>query len=185
MTTSSDRHDGGDADRPDPARSLADQARDAAALAWIRTQRGREPYAGSPIGGAIRQVRREVATTRQRFGRLIGPWESQVPPELASRCRLEGIRGDALFVAVDSPSTAWQLDRRLRAGLSKVLIEACGSGVRRVRVRVGDPTSFHADGARTSPYAETPHPGPRPGSHPGPGQGSDRGGRRGPIRPRH
>ena len=126
-----------------------------AIAAWLarqqRTRHERDLGIGKVLGG----IRRDVASRRRRLGSLVEPWERLVPEAIKVRSRVDGLRGDTLLVTVDGAATSWQLDRLLRAGLTRSLARASGDRVRQGRVRGGalgeERTPRGADGAGPGP----------------------------------
>jgi len=105
------------------------------------------PASAPTIGGCLSAwFRREVAEPRRRLEGIAEIWTDLLPGPLLARTALLGFSGQVLTVAVDSASTGYELDRRLRAGLLRSLQRADTRGtIRRVRVRV-DPARFRGFG---------------------------------------
>jgi len=83
------------------------------------------------------QFEREVARPYRQFGPLGELWCRMLPEELAGRTRLESFKRGILQVSVDSSSTLYAIDRLLRGGLERRLIESHRQGsLRGVRLRV-------------------------------------------------
>ncbi len=80
----------------------------------------------------------EARRTERGLGSFVDLWEGVVPRELAMRTRVTALRGGVAHVAVDSSSTAWELDRLLREGVQEQLRRAYGRTLMRVRITVGD-----------------------------------------------
>ena len=64
-------------------------------------------------------------------------WEAMLPEDLASRCRIDTVRRGVAHVLVDSPATAFEIDRRLRGGLLDALRAAFTGTLVRVKMKVG------------------------------------------------
>ncbi|MHC4218099.1 MAG: DciA family protein [Planctomycetota bacterium] len=98
----------------------------------------RRPEPDRSIGGLVSSVAVEAERTQQRLGSFVDLWEGLVPADVASHTRVVGLRGGVAHVTVDSSSTAYEIDRRLREGLEQQLRRAYGKTLIRVKVTVGE-----------------------------------------------
>ena len=89
------------------------------------------------IGGLVAARAREAKRTHERLGSLIDLWQELVPADLIDHTRMTSLRGGVVHVVVDSSSTAYELDRRLREGLEMRLRRAYRGTLARVRITVG------------------------------------------------
>ncbi|MHC4946773.1 MAG: DciA family protein [Planctomycetota bacterium] len=114
-------------------------------LEQLRAARGRRDPDLS-ITSIVAAAAQQATRTHRRLGRLIELWRSLLPPELADRTSVTGFRGGVVEVRVDSSGVAWEIDRRLRAGLTDELRRGFPGTIVRVRLRVGAPPSDAAPG---------------------------------------
>ena len=91
------------------------------------------------IGPIVLSTQKQAARIQRKLGALIELWESLVPPDLAARTRITGLRGGVAYVVADSASVGYELDRRLREGLLLSLRSSYRSTLTRVRVTIGPP----------------------------------------------
>ncbi len=105
-------------------------------LSRLRQARARrEP--DTAIGGFVTAVAAEARRAEKRLGSFVNLWEGLIPAELAARTRVVTLRGGVAHVTVDSSSSAYEIDRRLREGLEGRLRQAYGKTLVRVKVTVG------------------------------------------------
>jgi hypothetical protein len=102
-----------------------------------RVRQDRDESLGLIMANTADQTRR----TQSKLGRLIDLWQQLVPAKLADRTSLVGFHGGVLTVEVDSASTAFQIDRLLRSGLTDELRRRFNGTLSRVRTRIGAPES--------------------------------------------
>ena len=82
--------------------------------------------------------RKDIQKPYRQLGAMIEVWTRLLPPELASRTRLESLARGVLRVVVDSSSSFYELDRLLRQGLEQQIIrEHKGPAVHKIHLRVG------------------------------------------------
>jgi len=85
---------------------------------------------------------KQVARPARQLGDLGELWRRLVPPQLAEQTRLEALSRGVLKVAARTAGAHYELDRLLRGGLQRRLVESHrGPAFRRVQVRV-DPAAF-------------------------------------------
>jgi hypothetical protein len=81
--------------------------------------------------------KREVERPYKQLRSLTALWSELLPPALLEHTRLEGLSHGVLRVAVASSSHLYELDRLLRQGLQRQLIQQHkGPAVRKVKLRV-------------------------------------------------
>lgn len=99
------------------------------------------------------QFKRDVAKPYQQLGDLAALWRELVPGRLVDRSRLVGLRRGVLHVEVDNAAAHFEIDRLLRSGLQKQLIQSHkGPAFRKVQVKVlGRHTGEAADARRLPP----------------------------------
>jgi hypothetical protein len=105
-------------------------------IARLQEQRVR-PDPERAIGGLVSALAAEAKKAQRRLGSFVDLWEGLVPAEVASHTRVVGLRGGVAHVTVDTSSTAFEIDRRLREGLEQQLRRAYGKTLIRVKVTVG------------------------------------------------
>lgn len=103
----------------------------------LRQWRERREYDTS-VGPLIARKGVEIERARKSLGSFVDLWEGVVPADLACHTRVNAVRSGVAYVTVDSSSTAYELDRRLREGLEQDLRRAFGKTLVRVRVTVGE-----------------------------------------------
>lgn len=113
--------------------AVMDVAREVARLQQLRVR----PEPDRSISGLISAVAAEAQRARKRLGSFVDLWEGVVPPQLASHTRVVALRGGIAHVTVDSSSTAFEIDRRLREGMEGDLRRAWGKTLIRVKITVG------------------------------------------------
>ena len=133
--------------QPDPAQEHLDQLRKSRSL----------PTRDLSLGFLSEQFNREVAKPYQQLGDLAVLWRELVPPALVERSRLIGLSRGVLHVEVDNPAAHFEIDRLLRGGLQKQLIQSHkGPAFRRVSVKVvGRREGAATDPKRLPPEADT------------------------------
>ncbi|MFN3169018.1 MAG: DciA family protein [Phycisphaeraceae bacterium] len=109
------------------------------------------------LGFLSEQFKREVAKPYKQLGDLSELWRQLVPATLVERSRLVGMSRGTLHVEVDNPAAHFEIDRLLRSGLQKQLIQAHkGPAIRRVSVKlVGRRTGEGVDPRRVPPKQDT------------------------------
>ncbi len=125
---------------------MTDVARQIERRRQLRGRRSR-PLA---ISSAVRAVAADATRTHRRLGHFIELWEAIVPPEVAAHTCLEALRRGVAHVTVDSASTAYELDRLLRSGLTQDLRRSFRGTLVRVKVRVGVVEADRTSGERRS-----------------------------------
>ena len=111
----------------DPAQEHLDRLRKSRSL----------PRPDLSLGFMAEQFKREVAKPYQQLGDLAELWRELVPAKLVERSRLVGLSRGVLHVEVDNPAAHFEIDRLLRGGLQKRLIQGHkGPAFRKVQVKV-------------------------------------------------
>ena len=106
-------------------------------LLKLQEWRGRrEPE--TDIGPLIAQRAVEARRAERRLGSFVDLWEGVIPGELACHTRVTSLRSGVAYVTVDSSSTGYEIDRRLREGLEHQLRQAFGKTLIRVKISVGE-----------------------------------------------
>ncbi len=105
----------------------------------LRMWRARREW-DTAIGPLVARKGAEIKTAQKRLGSFVDLWEGVVPADLADHTRITGMRSGVAYVTVDSSSTGYELDRRLREGLEQQLRQAFGKTLVRVRISVGQLT---------------------------------------------
>ncbi len=107
-------------------------------LARVRRYRVK-PEPDLSLGFLADQFKREVERPHRQLGDLAELWNRLVPPHLLEHTRLESFSRAVLRVTVRSSAHLYELDRLLRQGLRKQLIEQHrGPALRRITLRPGD-----------------------------------------------
>ena len=102
-------------------------------LRKYRRRRERE----TSIHDLVAQARQTAKRDEKRLGSLVRLWEECIPPALAARTALNGLRRGVLHVRVDSAATGFELDRVLRSGAEAQLRAAYRGTLLRVRTKIG------------------------------------------------
>lgn len=98
------------------------------------------------------QFKREVVKPYKQLGDLSMLWGELLPAHLIERCRLIGLSRGVLHVEVDNPAAHFEIDRLLRGGLQKQLIEGHkGPAFRKVQIKVVGRNDVGAVDARRLP----------------------------------
>jgi hypothetical protein len=113
---------------------VADAAHDLERLRALRARPEPDPSIGHLVSATASDAKR----TQQRLGAFIDLWEVALPAELSEHVYVAGLRGGVAYVVVDSASTGYELDRRLRGGLEQVLRRRYRGTLARIRITVGD-----------------------------------------------
>jgi len=105
-----------------------------------RLQRSRSlPRPDLSLGFLAEQFKREVAKPYKQLGDLAALWAELVPAELVRCSRLVGLSRGVLHVEVDHAAAHFEIDRLLRGGLQKRLIQSHkGGALRKVVDRLGE-----------------------------------------------
>lgn len=113
--------------QPDPAQEHLDRLRKSRSL----------PNPDLSLGFIAEQFKREVAKPYKQLGDLAELWRALVPTALVERSRLVGLSHGTLHVEVDNPASHFEIDRLLRGGLQKQLIQSHrGPAIRKVSIKV-------------------------------------------------
>jgi hypothetical protein len=84
-------------------------------------------------------LKQEVERPYKQLHQVSQVWEVMLPQGLARKTRLESLSRGVLRVAVDSSATLYELDRLLRSGLERQIIQAHkGPAFRKIQLRVGN-----------------------------------------------
>jgi len=105
-------------------------------LERLRALRVRPPARRS-VSDALAETARRLERLQRKTGGLAATWERHCPPELLERTSIQGFARGVLRIRAADSSTRFALDRALRGGMERRLIEASTAGIRRVRVSVG------------------------------------------------
>lgn len=133
-------------------------ADDAAQQHLDRLRKSRSlPKPDLSLGFMAEQFKREVAKPYQQLGDLAELWRELVPAKLVERSRLVGLSRGTLHVEVDNPAAHFEIDRLLRGGLQKQLIQGHkGPAFRKVQVKVvGRRDAEAVDARRLPPEGDT------------------------------
>ncbi|MEO0477168.1 MAG: DciA family protein [Planctomycetota bacterium] len=109
------------------------------------------------LGFLSEQFKKDVAKPFKQLGDLAELWAELVPSHLVERSRLIGLSRGVLHVEVDNPAAHYEIDRLLRGGLQKQLIESHkGPAVRKVSVKVvGRSEAGVVDERRLPPHGDS------------------------------
>jgi len=109
------------------------------------------------LGFLNEQFKRDVAKPYKQLGDLAELWSELLPPRLVDRSRLIGLSRGVLHVEVDNPAAHFEIDRLLRGGLQKRLIQAHkGPAFRKVQIKVvGRSDTGEVDTRRLPPQGDT------------------------------
>lgn len=109
------------------------------------------------LGFLNEQFKRDVAKPYKQLGDLAELWGQLLPERLVQRCRLVGLSRGVLHVEVDNAAAHYEIDRLLRGGLQKQLIEGHkGPAFRKVQVKiVGRSETGAVDARRLPPEGDT------------------------------
>ncbi|MFK7788871.1 MAG: DciA family protein [Phycisphaeraceae bacterium] len=109
------------------------------------------------LGFLTKQFKKDVAKPFKQLGDLSDLWRELLPSHLVERTRLVGLSRGVLHVEVDNPAAHFEIDRLLRGGLQKQLIEGHkGPAFRKVQVKVlGRNESGAVDARRLPPEGDT------------------------------
>ena len=131
----------------DPAQDHLDELRKSRSL----------PKRDLSLGFLSEQFKRDVAKPYKQLGDLAELWGQLLPERLTQRTRLVGLSRGVLHVEVDNPAAHFEIDRLLRGGLQKQLIEGHkGPAFRKVQVKVvGRSEASAVDARRLPPEGDT------------------------------
>ena len=109
------------------------------------------------LGFLTKQFKQDVAKPFKQLGDLSELWRELLPGHLIERTRLVGLSRGVLHVEVDNPAAHFEIDRLLRGGLQKRLIEEHrGPAFRKVQVKVtGRNDQGVVDARRLPPAGDT------------------------------
>jgi|GEM_PF-438525 len=109
------------------------------------------------LGFMAEQFKRDVAKPYLQLGDLAELWRQLVPAKLVERSRLVGLSRGTLHLEVDNPAAHFEIDRLLREGLQKQLIQGHkGPAFRKVQVKVvGRREGGEVDARRLPPEGDT------------------------------
>jgi hypothetical protein len=109
------------------------------------------------LGFLTDQFKRDVAKPYKQLGDLAEMWAQLVPARLVERSRLVGLSRGILHVEVDNPAAHFEIDRLLRSGVQKQLIQGHkGPAFRKVQIKlVGRSEAGAVDARRLPPEGDT------------------------------
>lgn len=131
----------------DPVQDHLDRLRESRSL----------PKRDLSLGFLSEQFKRDVAKPYKQLGDLAELWGQLVPGRLVERSRLIGLSRGVLHVEVDNAAAHFEIDRLMRGGLQKQLIEGHkGPAFRKVQIKVvGRSESGPVDARRIPPEGDT------------------------------
>jgi len=84
-----------------------------------------------------KQFKQQIEKPYRQLSQLVELWQTLVPGDLVEHTRLDSLRRGVLKVSVDSSARLYDLDRLLRQGLERQLIESLRSGgLHKVQLRI-------------------------------------------------
>ena len=86
---------------------------------------------------AVEGIQKNARQSHRKLGELIDLWNELLPDDLARASTLRGIRGGLLQVEVESSAMLYEIDRRLREGLLKMLRSRYHGTLVQVKIRLG------------------------------------------------
>ena len=92
---------------------------------------------GRVVADDIARIQRTVERTGKRLATMIDLWEQSIPAELASQTRISSVRAGVAHVVVGSSGVLFEIDRLLRGGLERALIEQASFPLHRVKCGLG------------------------------------------------
>ena len=102
-----------------------------------KVRAGRVKPAWAPVmGGEVERVRKELEKRVRAAGQLTAAWYEIAPEDLRDHARPTGVSRGTLRLEVDGPAFRYRLERWLKSGGQKSLLERCSASVRRGRVEV-------------------------------------------------
>lgn len=119
---------------------MARSHRDAASLRLdrLRGWRNRRERDLS-LGFLKKYAKQHIERPFKQFGDLTALWQEKVPAPLQEHTRLDRLSRGVLHVSVDSSAHLYELDRLLRSGLERELIQNHrGPAFRRVKLSVAN-----------------------------------------------
>jgi hypothetical protein len=90
------------------------------------------------ISGLVAEQARYAQQTRAQLGQMIDLWYQLVPTDLRYRSAIRAFKRGVLTVEADSASVRFELDRRLREGLTDEFRRHFHGTLRQVKVRLAD-----------------------------------------------
>lgn len=89
------------------------------------------------LGFIEQQFKQEIAKPYKQLGDLAELWSSLLPAALAEQSRLLGLSRGTLHVEVSNAAAHYEIDRLLRSGLQKKLIQSHkGAALRKVQIKL-------------------------------------------------
>lgn len=131
---------------------------DAAQEHLERLQKSRSlPKPDLSLGFLAQQFKKDVAKPYKQLGDLSALWQQLLPAKLVDKSRLVGLSRGVLHVEADNAAASYEIDRLLRAGLQKQLIQSHkGPAFRKVQLRVmGRSGAEPTDPRRLPPTGDT------------------------------
>ena len=115
------------------------------------------PQRDLSLGFLAEQFKRDVAKPYKQLGDLAELWAELVPARLVERSRLVGLSRGVLHVEVDNPAAHFEIDRLLRGGVQKQLIQGHkGPAFRKVQIKLaGRSEAGEVDARRLPPEGDT------------------------------
>ena len=131
----------------DPAQEHLDRLRQSRSL----------PHPDLSLGFLTEQFKRDVAKPYKQLGDLAVLWAELLPAALVQRSRLVGLSRGVLHVEVDNAAAHFEIDRLLRGGMQKRLIQSHkGAAMRKIQLKVaGTSGADAADPKRLPPEQDT------------------------------
>lgn len=117
-----------------------DPEADARHLDRIRAQRVR-PARDLALRSVVERSAAALRRAERGAGRVAGAWERVCPPEHLQKTAVERFASGVLTIVVADAATRYALDRFLRSGGERAVIESSPAPIRKVRLRIGVITS--------------------------------------------
>lgn len=104
----------------------------------IELERLRQQRARTPRDAGVAPLLTSMADQLKRSQRAVGAsaeaWLSVCPPALAQRCSILGLSRGELRIAVANAAARFEVDRWLRSGGEKLLVDSARTTIRRVKL---------------------------------------------------
>ncbi len=106
-------------------------------LEQLRKWRTR-PERDLSISASIVELRKSLRKSNKQLNSIIEVWDEIVPSQLYQNATPTSLRAGTLFVTVSDSSTAYQLNRLLRASLLRELQKRSSSTLKQIKVKVAN-----------------------------------------------
>ncbi|MDP7005580.1 MAG: DUF721 domain-containing protein [Phycisphaerales bacterium] len=106
-------------------------------LEQLRKWRTR-PERDISLGASIVELRKSLKKTNKQLNTILEVWDEVLPEHLNQNATPTSLRSGTLFVTVSDSSTAYQLNRLVRASLLRELQKRSSRTLKQIKIKVAN-----------------------------------------------